>query len=189
MNALKTFLAMTLLLPFASAKPKKEIPIIYLDESETLLITVVDNISMYGSDHGEDDRFYYIEQTLEEALSETDFPMDYKIERWGRRKPSDQPELRLYIQRWGQNGLGETEVLLLAILKERSVDRAPKNKLGSFRFRDGNAALFTTNRRIDHYNEVLRKALNEMLAELNNHFELKIDDPDLALPEKGEGSP
>lgn len=162
-------------LAFSKPRPRKEIPFIYLKPNQVLYITVIDNVYDGGDEY---DRYHHIEETLEKVLKETEFPMGYKIGRFGWRIPGDQPELQLFIHKWGYTGLGEIEVRLNASLKETSYGRS-RNKLGFFRYADGGAAIFSSTRMIAKYNEVLSKALYKLLAELNEHFELEFDDPNL----------
>ena len=82
---------------------KREIPFIYLNQNQILYITVIDNIyhdDGFGSGNFAD-RYYDIEETLVKVLRETEFPMGYKIVRFGARVPENQPELQLYITKWG----------------------------------------------------------------------------------------
>lgn len=167
-----------LLIPaLAFSRPRKEIPFIFLKPNQVLYITVIDNIYDGGDEY---DRYHYIEETLEKVLSETEFPMGYKIGRFGWRVPRDQPELQLHILKWGNTGFGEIEVRLNASLKETSQGRS-RNKLGFFRHADGGAAIFSSTRMIAKYNEILSKALYKLMAELNEHFEVEFDDPNLKI--------
>ncbi len=180
MITVRLILALTLI-PFLAFSKKKEIPFIYLNPTQVLQIMVIDNIHDWGD---EIDRFHDIEETLEKVLEEIDFPMDYKIVRFGARSPKEQPELQLVIHEWGDTGYGEIEVRLNGWLKETSAGRS-KNKLGFFRERGGAAPMFSATQARKQYNEVLGKALVKLMDELNQHFELEIDDPIL----RGEGLP
>lgn len=180
MMILRTVLVLLLIPTLAFSKPrnpKPEIPFIYLNPNQVLYITVIDNVYDGGD---ESDRYHYIEETLEKVLSETDFPMGYKIGRFGWRSPKDQPELQLFIHKWGSTGWGEIEVRLNASLKETSHGRA-RNKLGYFRHADGGYSIFSNERTIAKYNEVLSKALVKLLAELDEHFEVDFGDSNLGV--------
>ncbi len=175
MTAMRLVLALLILPGFALSlhgAKKKEIPFIYLSRSKVLYVTVIDNVY---DDGNVADRFYDIEDTLVGVFKEVDFPMDYKIVRFGSRVPKDQPEMQLVILKWGQNGLGEIEVRMNASLKETPAARN-RNKLGWFRHSDGSFPIVSTTRTIAKYNEVLSKALMKLMAELNNHLELDYND-------------
>ena len=168
MKLLRVFLFLLLIPALAYSKPKKEIPFIYLNPNQVLYITVIDNVYDMGD---ESDRYHYIEETLEKVLDETEFPMGYKVGRFGWRVPKDQPELQLFFHKWGNNGLGEIEVRLNASLKETSHGRS-RNKLGFVHEREGSFGIFSSSRTIKIYNDVLSKALIKLIAELNEHFEV-----------------
>ena len=159
---------------------KWEIPFIYLSENQILYITVIDNIyhdDGFGSGNFAD-RYYDIEETLVKVLRETEFPMGYKIVRFGARVPENQPELQLYITKWGDNGLGEIEVRMNAALKARSQGRT-RNKLGFFHERGGAYPMISQSQTTAKYNEVLSKALLDLMARLNDHFIVDFDDSNL----------
>lgn len=163
-------------LAFAKLKPRKEIPFIYLDQKQVLHITVIDNVYDGGDEY---DRFHYIEETLIEVLKETDFPMQYKISRFGgSRVPKEEPELQLFIHKWGNNGVGEIEVRLNASLKKETFAGRNQNKLGYFRYADGGLIISQT-QITKKYNEVLSKALYKLIEELNNHFALEFEEGNL----------
>jgi hypothetical protein len=179
MMILRIVLALLLIPALAFSKPRPEIPFIYLNPNQVLYITVIDNVYDGGD---ESDRYYYIEETLEKVLGETEFPMGYKVGRFGWRVPKDQPELQLFIHKWGHTGFGEIEVRLNASLKETSHGRS-HNKLGYFRHADGGGAIISSTRMIAKYNEVLSMALRKLMTELNEHFELDYDDSNLGIQE------
>jgi hypothetical protein len=170
MTTLRTILFFLLMPVVAYSKPKAEISFIYLNPNQVLYITVIDNVYDGGD---ETDRYYYIQETLEKVLDETEFPMGYKVGRFGWRIPKEQPELQLFIHKWGNNGLGEIEVRLNASLKESSHGRS-RNKLGYFRQVDGGYGIFSASRAVAKYNEVLSKALVKLVFELNEHFEMDL---------------
>lgn len=180
MTILRTFLVLALLPSLAMAWPraKKEIPFIYLNPNQVLYITVIDNIADYGDEY---DRFHYIEETLEKVFRETDFPMGYKVGRFGWRPPKDQPELQLIFHKWGHNGIGEIEVRLNASLKTETPRGRNRNKLGYFRHTDGGLVI-STSQAVKKYNEVLGQALIKLVRELNNHFDVNFDDPRFTGP-------
>ncbi len=167
MKALFLILALSLTASLSLGKKNRVIPYIYLNNDQTLHFRIIDSIIPVYEYGDEDDRFRYFEQVLTEILEEIDFPIPYKIERFGARKPHNQPQVDVFINKWGYNGLGEIEVQLNAVLRQ-TPDR---NKLGYFRYADGAAALISSNRRTDKYNEVLKKALVKLVAELNKRFE------------------
>ncbi len=169
-NMMRFFLASLLGLGLAVSDlgAKKQIPFIYLNSEQVLYITVIDNVYDDGLMA---DRFYDVEESLIEVLKLADFPMEYKIVRFGSRVPKDQPELQLFIHKWGSNGVGEIEVRLNASLKETSQGRS-RNKLGYFRHADGHFPMGSQTWTTAKYNEVLRKALVKLIGELNNHFEV-----------------
>ena len=170
-----------LVLAFSNLHAKKrEIPFIYLNQNQILYITVIDNIyhdDGFGSGNFAD-RYYDIEETLVKVLRETEFPMGYKIVRFGARVPENQPELQLYITKWGGNGLGEIEVRMNAALKARSQGRT-RNKLGFFHERGGVYPMISQSQTTAKYNEVLSKALMDLMAKLNDHFIVDFDDSNL----------
>ena len=106
MKTMRLILALLVLpgLAPANLKAAKEIPFIYLSQDQVLYITVIDNVYDEGNVA---DRFYDIEETLIEVLDLAEFPMAYKIVRFGARVPKDQPEMQLFVHKWGSNGLGE----------------------------------------------------------------------------------
>ena len=177
MKTMRLILALLVLpgLALANLKAAKEIPFIYLSQDQVLYITVIDNVYDEGNVA---DRFYDIEETLIEVLDLAEFPMAYKIVRFGARVPKDQPEMQLFVHKWGSNGLGEIEVRLNASLKETSLGRS-RNKLGYFRYADGGFPMMSQTRTTAKYNEVLRMALIKLIGELNDHFELEFDDSGL----------
>ena len=183
MKTTRRILALMGLLVLASSNlqaKKREIPFIYLNQNQILYITVIDNIyhdDGFGSGNVAD-RYYDIEETLVNVLRETEFPMGYKIVRFGARVPRDQPELQLIITKWGDNRLGEIEVRMNAALKESSQGRI-KNKLGFYYERGGANPMISQSRTTAKYNEVLTKALMKVMARLNDHFTLDFDNPDL----------
>lgn len=170
-----------LVLAFSNLHAKKrEIPFIYLNQNQILYITVIDNIyhdDGFGSGNFAD-RYYDIEETLVKVLRETEFPMGYKIVRFGARVPENQPELQLYITKWGDNGLGEIEVRMNAALKARSQGRT-RNKLGFFHERGGAYPMISQSQTTAKYNEVLSKALMDLMARLNDHFNVDFDGSNL----------
>ena len=93
MKTTRLILVLLGLLAFAlsNLRAKKwEIPFIYLSENQILYITVIDNIyhdDGFGSGNFAD-RYYDIEETLVKVLRETEFPMGYKIVRFGARVPA-----------------------------------------------------------------------------------------------------
>ncbi|HCR30261.1 MAG TPA: hypothetical protein DIV79_09620 [Opitutae bacterium] len=183
MKTTRFILALMGLLVLASSNlqaQKREIPFIYLDQNQILYITVIDNIYRDDGFGGGNvaDRYYDIEETLVKVLRETEFPMGYKIVRFGARVPKDQPELQLIITKWGDNRLGEIEVIFNGVLKESSQGRT-KNKLGFFRERDGAFPMISQSRTTAKYNEVLSKALVKLIARLNDHFTLEFEGPNL----------
>ncbi len=167
MKALYLILALALTASFSFGKKNRQIPYIFLNNDQTLHFRIIDSIIPVYEYGDEDDRFHYFEQVLTEILEEIDFPMPYKIERFGARKPHNQPQVDVFINKWGPNGLGEIEVQLNAVLRQQP----DKNKLGYFKYADGAATLLTSSRRTDKYNEVLRKALVKLVSELNKRFE------------------
>lgn len=183
MKTTRLILALMGLLVSASSNlqaKKREIPFIYLNQNQILYITVIDNIyhdDGFGSGNVAD-RYYDIEETLVNVLRETEFPMGYKIVRFGARVPKDQPELQLIITKWGDNRLGEIEVRMNAALKESSQGRI-KNKLGFYYERGGAYPMISQSRTTAKYNEVLTKALMKVMARLNDHFTLDFDDPNI----------
>ena len=183
MKTTRLILVLLGLLAFALSNllaKKWEIPFIYLSENQILYITVIDNIyhdDGFGSGNFAD-RYYDIEETLVKVLRETEFPMGYKIVRFGARVPENQPELQLYITKWGDNGLGEIEVRMNAALKARSQGRT-RNKLGFFHERGGAYPMISQSQTTAKYNEVLSKALMDLMARLNDHFIVDFDDSNL----------
>ncbi len=144
-----------------TARPKKDVPVIYLSETDTLYIQVIDNLYMNGM--GESDRFRRIENTLEEVFAEIDFPLAYKIERFGsRRAPPNQPRLDLTIMKWGDNGLNEVEARFSATIKRDYT----RNKLGVY-FTRAPFPFGGNERVIRVHNEVMEEAIREMVMELN----------------------
>lgn len=180
MKLMRLILALLLLpgLAYANLRAKREIPFIYLSQDQVLYITVIDNVYDEGNVA---DRFYDIEEALIEVLELAEFPMAYKIVRFGSRVPRDQPEMQLFVHKWGSNTLGEIEVRLNASLKQTSEGRS-RNKLGYFRHSDAAFPMMSQTRTTAKYNEVLRKALIKLIGELNDHFELEFDDSDLGEP-------
>ena len=92
--------------------------------------------------------------------------------------PENQPELQLYITKWGGNGLGEIEVRMNAALKARSQGRT-RNKLGFFYERGGAYPMISQSQTTAKYNEVLSKALMDLMSRLNDHFNVDFDDSNL----------
>lgn len=152
----------------SSAKPRKDMPYITLRPAETLHIEVLDHIYMSGI--GEDDRFRRIEKVIEEVIEEVDFPMPYKIERFGaQRTPPNQPRLDITIMKWGDNGLSEIEVRFNALLR-RNHD---KNRMGVFFARDA-APIGSFNRTIRAHNQVMEEAIKEMVKELKTRLSARV---------------
>ena len=173
------FLIAFLLIPFF-ANAKKKVPFIYLDRDQTLHVTIVDNVYDGGS---ETDRYAYIEESLREVLELSKFPMESKIERVPARTPEDQPEVQVFLHSWGDNGMGEIEVSMSATLKRNPRSRE-KNRLGFFEYSDRSPPFTTIERTTAKNIEVLRKTLAKLVAELNTHFEMELDETN-----PGETSP
>lgn len=164
---------------FGIAKPRKDVPYIYLTSSDTLQIQVIDNLTM--SDIGASDRFRRIKETLDEVFEEIDFPMAYKVTRFGARQDSpNQPRLDIHIMKWGDNGMSEIEVRFSASIR-RDYDR---NKLGVF-YNRGGFSFGTSDQMIRVYNDVLREALVDMASELNDRLTAGIT---MSKGDKGSGS-
>ncbi|MEM9158737.1 MAG: hypothetical protein AAGB46_06770 [Verrucomicrobiota bacterium] len=163
MKSLIILLIFSLLAPFAIAKKKDPPAPILLEPSEILYIQLIDSV-YDGSD--EDDRYYYFEETLDKVMEEFDFPMPYKVVRFGDRPPDNKMRLTIFLQMWGQNGIGEVEAKFSAQLR---ASRYHKNKLGYYRFTDINFAPTTSMARRT-YNDVLKKALSEMARDLDERI-------------------
>lgn len=161
---LATFIIALALAWTGSGKPR-DLPFIYLNSDQTLHFVIIDNIETRFEYSDENERFYHIETVLSDLLAELDFPMPYTIDRFGARPPRNQPYVNVYINKWGNNGLNEIEVRLSAVLHAAQ----DKNKLGFWRNTDGAFGL-PTGRRIEQYNEVLKKALIKLMAELNSRL-------------------
>ncbi len=162
---------------FGTARPKKDVPYIYLNETDTLYIQVIDNL--YRNGMGETDRFRRIEKTLEEVFEEIDFPLAYKIERFGARQtPPNQPKLDLTIMKWGDNGLNEVEARFIASIK-RDLTR---NKLGVY-FTRAPSAFGSSDRIIRAHNEVMEEAIREMVMELNARLSVGLSAEEKAAAE------
>lgn len=165
---------------FALAKPRAEAPSIHLRSTDTLYIQVIDNVGMHSI--GQSDRFRRIKNTLEEVFEAVDFPLEYRIARFGAWKtPPGQPRLDLTITRWGDYGMSEIEVRFMASIR-RDYDR---NKLGFF-YKRGGFAFGTSDQVVRVYNDVLRKALVEMVSELNDRLALSVPGAEAEM-EGGEG--
>ncbi len=145
----------------ASGSPKREKVSIELSQSDTLYIQFIDMIDYRGG--SQNDRFWHFETTLEKILEEVDFPMEYKIVRFGANStPPGHPRLDVTLTMWGFDGLSELEVRLSASLRHDY----NRNPLGTFYERGG--GLFATGEQMTRaYNEVLGKALVRVVAELN----------------------
>lgn len=115
---------------------------------------------------GETDRFHRIEKTLEDVFEDIDFPLAYKIERFGsQRTPPNQPRLDLTIYKWGDNGFSEVEARFSASIK-RDYKR---NKLGTY-FTRTPSPFGSYDRVIRAHNEVMEEAVVEMVMELNTRL-------------------
>lgn len=162
---MKTFiltLCVVIGLSSAEARPNKE-PTVFFKPGETLYVQVIDHVNFHSV--GRSDRFRNIKQTLEEVFEEVDLPLNYKIVRFGaNRTPADQPQMHLTMMQWGTDGLSQIEARIGASLR-RDYDR---DNLGVFHERGG--GVFFASDATRNYNEVLRKALIEMVAELNDHI-------------------
>lgn len=150
-----------------NARPKLDQPYIALRPADTLYVQVTDIVYMGASQGiGERDRFWRIKQALEGVLEDIDFPLAYKIERAGsQRPPPGQPRLDITIMRWGDNGMSEIEARFSASIR-RDFDR---NKLGVY-FMRGPTAFGGTERVIRAHNEVMEKAIAEMVRELKTRL-------------------
>lgn len=150
------------------AKPRNDSPYITLRASDTLHIEVLDHIYMSGI--GEDDRFRRIEEVIEEVFAEVDFPMAYKIERFGaQRTPPNQPRLDITIMKWGDNGLSEIDVRFNALLRKNH----DKNRLGVF-FARGPAPIGGSDRTIRAHNAVMEESIKEMIKELKTRLSARV---------------
>lgn len=159
---------------FGAARPKKDEPFIYLRATDTLYIEVMDSLYMNGM--GETDRFHRIEKAIEDIFEEINFPLAYEIERFGsQRTPANQPRLSVTIMKWGDNGLNEVEARFSASIR-RDFDR---NKLGVY-FMRGPNVFGGTERVIRAHNEVMEKAIAEMVKELKSR--LSVDLPSDGKP-------
>ncbi len=159
-----------------TARPKKDVPFIYLRATDTLYIQVIDSVYMNGSTMGETDRFHRIEKTLEDVFEDINFPLAYKIERFGaNRTPPDQPRLDLTIFKWGDNGLSEVEARFSASIKRDFT----MNKLGTY-FTRTPSPFGGYERVIRAHNEVMEEAIEEMVMELNTRLSV-------GLLEEGKG--
>lgn len=146
---------------FAFAKPKDTGAYIQFLPTDTLYIQVIDSVRM--GNVGRADRFRRIKSTLEDVFEDVEFPMEFKISRFSSaRPPADQPFMMLTILKWGDYGLSQIEVQFSASLR-REYDR---NSLGMFYQRGGSTIM--ADERI--YQDVLQKALEEMVFELNQRF-------------------
>lgn len=160
-----------------SARPKKDVPYIYLRSTDTLYIQVMDSVYVNGSSLGENDRFHRVEKILEDVLEDIKFPLAYKIERFGaQRTPPNQPRLDLTIFKWGNNGLSEVEARFSASIKR---DYA-RNKFGTY-FTRTPAPFGGYDRVMRAHNEVMEEAVAEMVMELNTRLSVG-----LLEEEKGE---
>ena len=160
--------------PWALARPKAEEPIIVIRPGATLYVHVMDSIDPINN-LGEMDRFIEFKQVFEEVMELVDFPLDCEIDYvWGRRMPpKDEPRLDLTIMRWGETGYGELEVRFMAGLQLGY----EKSRLGVFLERDGSATLFSSMRARKAYNDLMRKALLDMMRKLDERvvFETPLD--------------
>lgn len=148
------------------ARPKKDVPFIYLRSTDTLYIQVMDSVYINGNNMGETDRFHRIEETLEDIFEDINFPLAYKIERWGaQRTPPNQPRLDLTIFKWGDNGLSEVEARFSASIKRDYT----RNKLGTY-FTRAPSPFGGYDRIIRAHNEVMEEAVVEMVMELNTRL-------------------
>jgi len=159
---------------------KPGLPQIRLNQEAVLYITIMQNLDdRYGfGDIGESDRFHYMEQEIEKAMEMTGFPMAYKVQRWSsQRVPAGNPELTITLTHWGDNRMGEVEVRFFAKIKEDASHRKNKgigSKSGYFRERDGVIGV-SSQRVIDTYNKLFRKAVVNVLRELNRSFEVSFE--------------
>lgn len=162
---MKTFLTTLCLLALASlacAKPTKGEARVSLSAGDTLYVQIIDSVGLSYANR--DNRFREMKDTVEEIFAKADFPMAVEVVKFGaNRVPQGQPRLDLTIMRWGDNGFGEIEARFSASLKSE-YDR---DALGVFLERGGSATIGSSDRQKRAYNEVLGKALAEMLAELN----------------------
>ncbi|MBD5780902.1 hypothetical protein IEN85_15490 [Pelagicoccus sp. NFK12] len=175
---LSSFLALACL---CAAKPKKDVPYIYLRPTDTLYIQVMDSVYM-NSSMGETDRFHRIEKTLEDVFEDINFPLAYKIERFGAQQtPPNQPRLDLTIFKWGDNGLSEVEARFSASIK-RDYNR---NKLGIF-FTRSPSVFGGYDRVIRAHNEVMEEAIAEMVVELNTRLSVGLLEEEKEVEAEGE---
>ena len=133
---------------------------IFLEPNELLYINVIDSI--YDGSN-ESDRYYYIEKTLEEVMEEFDFPMPYRIVRFGHRTPEQVMRMNFYLYKWGRNRFGEIEVRFSVSLR---ASRRHKNTLGRYYTRE-QSLTFSVSQERRNYNDVLKKALVEMARDLD----------------------
>lgn len=152
------------LVPLSSGQ-KGDDEFIYLQPDEKLYIRVIDHV--YDGSN-EQDRFYYLEQTLREVMEEFEFPMPYEIVRFPGNVPEGSPRLDIILNMWGYNGIGEIEAKFSASL--RSSFSKKKNRLGYFRYADSALPLPQSLAR-KNFNDVLRKALIKMAQELDVHIQ------------------
>ncbi|MDQ8184701.1 hypothetical protein [Pelagicoccus sp. SDUM812002] len=162
-----------------TARPKKDVPFINLRPTDTLYIQVMDSVYMNGSSIGETDRFHRIEQTLEDVFEDINFPLNYKIERFGAQQtPPNQPRLDLTIFKWGDNGLSEVEARFSASIKRDYT----RNKLGTY-FTRAPSPFGGYDRIIRAHNEVMEEAIEEMVMELNTRLSVGLIEEEKAAAE------
>jgi len=96
--------------------------------------------------------------------------------------PEGNPELTINLTHWGDNRMGEIEVRFFARIKE-DASRRGNRKVGSgyFRERDGVFG-FSSTRVQETYNRLFRKAIVDVLRELNKSFEVTFEGEEI----KGE---
>ena len=154
------------MIAFSGFAKKREQPLIYFDQSETLYIQIMENLGI--DEVGRNYRFRNFKETLEGVLAEVDFPMNYEISRTGLfRLRGGEPRLDLTIIKWGDNGFSQIEVRFFASLKRGDV----RNKLGVFSYR-GSAGIGSSDQITRTYNNVLSKALVKMMGELNGRVSI-----------------
>ena len=187
---MRTITATLVLLLLASGATGAPIPSkptpnpICLDQNTVLYITIMQNLDHRYGHLGETDRFYYMETEIEKAMEITDFPMEYKVQRWSaKRVPAGNPELMINLSHWGDNRMGEVEVRFFARIKEdTSLREKKKVGRGYFRERDGTFG-FSSNRLQDTYNKLFRTAIIDVLRELNKSLEVTFEGEEIEAEE------
>jgi len=175
--------------PIPQRQPRHPQEPIRLDQNAVLYITIMQNLfdDKYGNSFNDSDRFHYMETEIEKAMKITDFPMRFKVERFSaNRVPAGNPELLIHLNRWGGSLMepGGIEVSISATIKEDAGYREKKRvgKIVGKRGRISNTytqrdSVFgqTPQRAMDTYNELFRKAIIDVLRELNKSFEVTLE--------------